>query len=110
MPFLYLELNQALEKIKSNFSNITISYKSVLNIIEKRCNDQMSRPLHYVIYWLNPKVHFGANFNNTERKLKLGLYDCVERLSKDRDERLTIMQQLDTFHYARGMFSSYKSM
>ncbi|CAN1153277.1 hypothetical protein LINPERPRIM_LOCUS14595 [Linum perenne] len=25
MPFLYLELNQALEKIKSNFSNITIS-------------------------------------------------------------------------------------
>ncbi|CAN1141742.1 hypothetical protein LINPERPRIM_LOCUS25651 [Linum perenne] len=49
MPFLYLELNQAMEKIKSNFSNIE-------------------------------------------------------------DESLTLMQQLDTFHHARGMFSSYGSM
>ncbi|CAN1340726.1 hypothetical protein LINPERPRIM_LOCUS38942 [Linum perenne] len=110
MPFLYLELNQAMEKIKSNFSNIEKRYKPVLNIIENRWNDQMSRPLHYAAYWLNPKVHFSANFNDTEKKLKLGLSDCVERLSKDRDESLTIMQQLDTFHHARGMFSSYGSM
>ncbi|CAN1188844.1 hypothetical protein LINPERHAP2_LOCUS39570 [Linum perenne] len=85
-------------------------YKPVLNIIEKRWNDQMSRPLHYDAYWLNPKVHFGANFDPNERKLKVGLYDFVERLSKDRDESLTLMQQLDTFHHARGMFSSYGSM
>ncbi|CAN1125335.1 hypothetical protein LINPERPRIM_LOCUS31624 [Linum perenne] len=92
MPFLYLDLNQAMEKIKSNFSNIEKS------------------PLYYAAYWLNPKVHFSANFNHTEKKLKLGLYDCVERSSKDRDESLTIVQQLDTFHHARGMFSSYGSM
>ncbi|CAN1170215.1 hypothetical protein LINPERHAP2_LOCUS28863 [Linum perenne] len=92
MPFLYLELNQAMEKIKSNFSNIEKS------------------PLHYAAYWLNPKVHFGENFDPNERKLKVGLYDCVERLFKDRDESLTIMQHLDTFHHARGMFSSYGSM
>ncbi|CAN1824896.1 hypothetical protein LINPERHAP1_LOCUS30946, partial [Linum perenne] len=110
MPFLYLELNQAMEKIKSNFSNIEKRYKPVLNIIEKRWNDQMSRPLHYAAYWLNPKVHFGENFDPNERKLKVGLYDCVERLFKDRDESLTIMQHLDTFHHARGMFSSYGSM
>ncbi|CAN1290525.1 hypothetical protein LINPERPRIM_LOCUS20739, partial [Linum perenne] len=110
MPFLYLELNQAMEKIKSNFSNIEKRYKPELNIIENRWNDQMSRPLHYAAYWLNPKVHFSANFNDTEKKLKLGLFDCVERLSKDRDESLTIMQQLDTLHHARGMFSSYGSM
>ncbi|CAN1310028.1 hypothetical protein LINPERPRIM_LOCUS27924 [Linum perenne] len=88
----------------------SMPYKPVLNIIEKRWNDQMSRPLHYAAYWLNPKVHFGANFDPNERKLKVGLYDCVERLSKDRDESLTLMQQLDTFHHARGMFSSYGSM
>ncbi|CAN1133285.1 hypothetical protein LINPERHAP2_LOCUS7558 [Linum perenne] len=92
MPFLYLELNQAMEKIKSYFSNIEKS------------------PLHYVAYWLNIKVHLSANFNPTKKKLKLDLYDYVERLSKDRDESLTIMQQLDTFHHARGMFSSYESM
>ncbi|CAN1247719.1 hypothetical protein LINPERPRIM_LOCUS6455 [Linum perenne] len=99
--FLYLELNQAMEKIKSNFSNIEKRYKPLLNIIEKRWNDQMSRPLYYAAYWLNPKVHLSENFDDTEKKLKLGLFDCVERLSKDRDESLTIMQQLDTFHHAR---------
>ncbi|CAN1178754.1 hypothetical protein LINPERPRIM_LOCUS37008 [Linum perenne] len=92
MPLLYLDLNQAMEKIKSNFNNIEKS------------------PLHYAAYWLNPKVHFSENFNDTEKKLKLGLFDCVERLSKDRDVSLTIMQLLDTFHHARGMFSSYGSM
>ncbi|CAN1324055.1 hypothetical protein LINPERPRIM_LOCUS32963, partial [Linum perenne] len=91
MPFLYLECNQAMEKIKSNFSNIEKRYKPVLNIIEKRWNDQTSLPLHYAAYWLNPKVHFGANSDPNERKLKVGLYDCVERLSKDRDESLTLM-------------------
>ncbi|CAN0906382.1 hypothetical protein LINGRAHAP2_LOCUS24214 [Linum grandiflorum] len=92
MPFLYLELNQAREKIKSNFVN----------------NEKS--PLHYAAYWLNPKVHFSQGFNESERKLKVGLYDCVERFSKNSEERLTIMEQLDAFHHAKGMFSNYGSM
>ncbi|CAN1146839.1 hypothetical protein LINPERHAP2_LOCUS15510 [Linum perenne] len=40
MPFLYLELNQAMEKIKSNLEWFhKCRYKHVLNIIEKRWND-----------------------------------------------------------------------
>ncbi|CAN0906378.1 hypothetical protein LINGRAHAP2_LOCUS24214 [Linum grandiflorum] len=110
MPFLYLELNQAREKIKSNFVNNEKRYKPVLDIIEKRWTNQMSRPLHYAAYWLNPKVHFSQGFNESERKLKVGLYDCVERFSKNSEERLTIMEQLDAFHHAKGMFSNYGSM
>ncbi|CAN1170217.1 hypothetical protein LINPERHAP2_LOCUS28863 [Linum perenne] len=78
-----------------------------LGCLSKHKGDLMSMfssetPLHYAAYWLNPKVHFGENFDPNERKLKVGLYDCVERLFKDRDESLTIMQHLDTFHHARG--------
>ncbi|CAN0906385.1 hypothetical protein LINGRAHAP2_LOCUS24214 [Linum grandiflorum] len=89
---------------------VACRYKPVLDIIEKRWTNQMSRPLHYAAYWLNPKVHFSQGFNESERKLKVGLYDCVERFSKNSEERLTIMEQLDAFHHAKGMFSNYGSM
>ncbi|CAN0888677.1 hypothetical protein LINGRAHAP2_LOCUS15905, partial [Linum grandiflorum] len=102
MPFLDLELNQAKEKIKSNFVNNERRYKPVLDIIEKRWTNQMSLPLHYAAYWLNPKVHFSQGFNESERKLKVGLYDCVERFSKNSEERLTIMEHLDAFHHAKA--------
>ncbi|CAN0925682.1 hypothetical protein LINGRAHAP2_LOCUS34897 [Linum grandiflorum] len=69
MPFLNLELNEAMQKIKKNFYNVEKRYKPILNIIQKRWTNQMSRPLHYVAYWLNPKVHFSQGFNDSERTL-----------------------------------------
>ncbi|CAN1276916.1 hypothetical protein LINPERPRIM_LOCUS16160 [Linum perenne] len=92
MPFLYFELLQAKEKIKLNFNN----------------NER--RPLHYVAYWLNPRVHFSQGFQNSNKKLKLALYETVDRLIWDKEEKLTVMSQLDSFHSARGMFSSYGAM
>ncbi|CAN1276919.1 hypothetical protein LINPERPRIM_LOCUS16160 [Linum perenne] len=70
----------------------------------------MQRPLHYVAYWLNPRVHFSQGFQNSNKKLKLALYETVDRLIWDKEEKLTVMSQLDSFHSARGMFSSYGAM
>ncbi|CAN0884483.1 hypothetical protein LINGRAHAP2_LOCUS14852 [Linum grandiflorum] len=105
MPFLYLELNEAIQKIKKkNFYNVDKRYKHILNIIEKRWTNQMSRHLHYAAYWLNPKVHFSQGFNDSKKTLKVGLYDCVERFAKTSEERLTIMEHLDAFHHGKGSF------
>ncbi|CAN1247801.1 hypothetical protein LINPERPRIM_LOCUS6495 [Linum perenne] len=92
MPFLYFELLQANEKIKLNFNN------------------NEPRPLHYAAYWLNPRVHFSQGFQNSDKKLKLALYETVDRFIWDKEEKLTVMSQLDSFHSARGMFSSYGAM
>ncbi|CAN0919502.1 hypothetical protein LINGRAHAP2_LOCUS31490 [Linum grandiflorum] len=110
MPFLFFELNNANEKIKSNFNNVESRYKPILKIYEKRWEEQMHRPLHYAAYWLNPKVHFSRGFNHNEKHVKTGLYACVSRLTRDEEEKLKIMEQLDSFHHARGMFSQYGSM
>ncbi|CAN1204285.1 hypothetical protein LINPERHAP2_LOCUS45937 [Linum perenne] len=110
MPFLFFELNQAKEKIKLNFSNNEARYKPILDIIDKRWENQMKRPLHYAAYWLNPRVHFSPEFQNTDKKMKLALYETVDRLTWDKAETLTIMSQLSSFHSARGMFSTYGAM
>ncbi|CAN1186807.1 hypothetical protein LINPERPRIM_LOCUS11049 [Linum perenne] len=70
----------------------------------------MQRPLHYAAYWLNPRVHFSPEFQNTDKKMKLALYETVDRLTWDKAETLTIMSQLSSFHNARGMFSTYGAM
>ncbi|CAN1124783.1 hypothetical protein LINPERPRIM_LOCUS31286 [Linum perenne] len=67
MPFLYFELLQAKEKFKLNFNNNERRYKPILDIIDKRWENQMQRPLHYAAYWLNPRVHFSQGFQNSNK-------------------------------------------
>ncbi|CAN0899040.1 hypothetical protein LINGRAHAP2_LOCUS20040 [Linum grandiflorum] len=104
IPFLFFELKQAKEKIISNFNHNETRYKPILNII-----DQMSRPLHYVAYWLNSKIHYSAEFNPNDKLLKKSLYECVHRLTWNYEERLMIMEQLDLFTKAKRIFSEYGS-
>ncbi|CAI0465132.1 unnamed protein product, partial [Linum tenue] len=96
MPFLYFEMIQAKEKIKSNFNNVEKRYKPILKIIDKRWEDQMSRPFHYAAYWLNPQIHHshGMGFNYNDPKVKVALYECVSRVAKDDEEKFRIMEQL----------------
>ncbi|CAN1319855.1 hypothetical protein LINPERPRIM_LOCUS31442 [Linum perenne] len=107
MPFLYFELLQGKEKIKLNFNNNEPRYKPILDIIDKRWENQMQRPLHYVAYWLNPRVHFSQGFQNSNKKQKLALYETVDRLIWDKEEKLIVMSQLDSIPFCkRYVFSS----
>ncbi|CAN0917178.1 hypothetical protein LINGRAHAP2_LOCUS30126, partial [Linum grandiflorum] len=108
-PFLFFELKQANEKIKSNFNHNETRYKPILNIIDQRWENQMSRPLHYVTYWLNLRIHYVEGFNPNDNVLKKSLYECVHRLIWDHEERLMIMEQLDSFTKAKGMLFEYGS-
>ncbi|CAN1319853.1 hypothetical protein LINPERPRIM_LOCUS31442 [Linum perenne] len=67
----------------------------------------MQRPLHYVAYWLNPRVHFSQGFQNSNKKQKLALYETVDRLIWDKEEKLIVMSQLDSIPFCkRYVFSS----
>ncbi|XP_038690695.1 uncharacterized protein LOC119989295 isoform X2 [Tripterygium wilfordii] len=105
MPFLYEEMDCAKEKIQANFNNVARSYEPLWSIIDERWNNQLHRPLHAAAHYLNPRIHYRPSFNPNDKEVKSGLFDCLDKLVKERDERNTIISQLDTFHHARGMFS-----
>lgn len=79
------------------------SYQPVLDIIDERWETQLHRPLHAAAYYLNPHFHYSPDFKpNVD--IKIGLYDCLQRMVPDRDELLKIDLQIDDFKKAKGLF------
>ncbi|KAH1212722.1 hypothetical protein GmHk_14G040845 [Glycine max] len=105
MGFIYVEMDCAKEKIKSNFNNVNKNYEPVWEIIDKRWENQLYRPLHAAAYYLNPQLHFEDDFKKDNREVKEGLFICMMRLVKDVGVRNKINGQLLEFHFAKGLFS-----
>jgi len=74
------------------------------NIIDARWELQLHRPLHATTYYVNPHYHFISNFK-VNAKIKIGLYQCLERMVSDASERCKINLQFDSFKDAKGLFS-----
>lgn len=74
-----------------------------MNIIDQRWEFQLHRPLHAAGYYLNPHFHYRSDFKDS-LNVKIGLYNCLDRMVPDPSERLKIDKQLDVFHKARGLF------
>lgn len=79
------------------------SYKPILEIVDERWVDQLHRPLHAAAYFLNPQFQYSADFQ-VSADIKIGLYNCLQRMVPDPDERMLIDLQMDAFKNAKGLF------
>jgi len=59
------------------------SYESIWEIIDKRWENQLHRPLHAAAYYLNPQLHFEDDLKKDKGEGKEGLFICMMRLVKD---------------------------
>jgi hypothetical protein len=81
------------------------SYIPIWNIIDARWELQLHKPLHATAYYLNPHYHYNYNYNfKVNANIKIGLYQCLERMVPDSSERCKIDLQLDSFKDANGLF------
>ena len=55
MGYIYEAMDRAKEQIAKNFQNVESRYKKVWEIIDKRWDYQLHRPLHAAGYYLNPR-------------------------------------------------------
>ncbi|KAK2431194.1 hypothetical protein QL285_029453 [Trifolium repens] len=105
MGLIYEAMDHAKEKIQANFNSVQRSYKPLWDIIDDRWDKQMHRPLHAAGYYLNPKLHYGADFK-ADFEVKRGLYDCLERMIGDVQEISKIDAQLEAFKTRANFFGS----
>jgi len=79
------------------------SYIPIWNIFDARWELQLHRPLHAAAYYLNPHYHYNLNFK-VNANIKIGLYQCLEKMVLNANERFKIDLQLESFKYAKGLF------
>ena len=105
MGYIYEAMDRAKDTIKKSFSYNEQHYKKVEEIIDRRWSCQLSRPLHYAGYVLNPSTFYKdpENIKQNEKIIE-GLHACIERLSPDTDTEDEILKQLNKYYEATNLF------
>ncbi|KAF8407346.1 hypothetical protein HHK36_006474 [Tetracentron sinense] len=101
---IYEVMDWAKETIATNLGGTKKKYKPICDIIDRRWDLQMHRPLHAAGYYLNPRFHYDPMFKE-DIEVKQGLYDCIERMIPSSRDRIIIDDQMDLFKGAEGLFA-----
>lgn len=107
MAFIYGAMKECKETIKKNFDGDVSLYKEILDIIDQNWEFQFYRDLHGAAYYLNPRFRWSPDVCE-HSEIKIGLYNCMERLIKDDETCVKADLQLDEYKYKRGLFG-YKA-
>ncbi|XP_059076669.1 uncharacterized protein LOC131875947 [Cryptomeria japonica] len=99
MGYIYEGMDRAKEGIRSTYEGDESKYHPIWDIIDRRWQTQLHRPLHAAAYYLNPAFHFRPDFKADEEVLS-GLYSVIERMSPGHSSN--IVQELEAFSNAEG--------
>ncbi|KAK4256190.1 hypothetical protein QN277_009087 [Acacia crassicarpa] len=106
---IYEAMDRAKEKIENDFKNKPSFYQPIWDVIDAKWERQLHRPLHAASYYLNPKQHYSPTFQ-VDYEVKVGLYDCIQRMVPDKALQRKIDGQLEEFKHRRGLFGSTFAM
>ncbi|KAJ9561060.1 hypothetical protein OSB04_006220 [Centaurea solstitialis] len=104
MGCIYEAMDRAKEAIAKSFNNIEDKYKDVYVIIDKRWECQLHQPLHAAGNYLNPQLFYSNPEIQEDAEVTSGLFKCVERLVRDKQERSKIIDQLSLYRNDEGIF------
>nr|GEU70905.1 zf-BED domain-containing protein [Tanacetum cinerariifolium] len=92
----------AKKEIKNMYKDVQSRYQPVLDIIDRRWENQLQMPLHVAGYYLNPQMQ-----HNLEDVLfnKSTFYKCLETMCGDENLSKKIDLQLDLFKKSKGLFN-----
>ena len=105
MGYIYAAMKKAKEIIVKNFNGNEEKYRE---IIDRRWEVQLHRPLHSAGYFLNPRFcHYTKGLGvDLDSKIFEDVCSCILRLVKNKDERDAIISQLDLYMHARDLFDN----
>ena len=83
MGYIYETMNSGKDTIVRSFNGNEEKYKKIFNIIDKRWEIELHRPLHAVGYFLNPKFFYDKLEIEHDAEIMSDLYKCILRLTRD---------------------------
>ena len=87
MDYIYEAMDRAKEIIMKAFKEKEEKYKEVFEIIDKRWECQLHRPLHAAGHYLNPEFFYSYTDSNICGEVVNGLFETMERLVSNAAEQ-----------------------
>lgn len=105
MGFIYEAMDRAKEAIRDSFSRPD-DYKTAFEIIDRRWECQLHRPLHAAGHFLNPGIFYKDFSGVACEEVEKGLYDCIMRLVPEQQVQDKISEELYKYRNALGLFGN----
>ncbi|RVW59945.1 hypothetical protein CK203_086963 [Vitis vinifera] len=97
MGYIYEAMNRAKDTIVRSFNGNEEKYKEIFNIIDKRWEIQLHRPLHAAGYFLNLKFFYDKPEIERDAEIMSDLYKCILRLTRDPVKQEKVMVEVNLY-------------
>ncbi|KAH1094864.1 hypothetical protein GYH30_040248 [Glycine max] len=97
MGYIYEAMDKAKETIIKSFNNNESKYKDVFEIIDKRWNCQLHRPLHAAAHFLNLEFFYDNTDLEFDFEVTNGLFECIKKLIPQFDVQQKILTELHLY-------------
>ena len=105
MGYIYEAMDRAKECIEKSFNFKEEKYKEIFDIIDKRWEVQLHRPLHAAGHILNPEFFYDNPQIELNKEVMGGFIDSVERLVPDLSTQDLIITELSVYTKSEGLFA-----
>ncbi|XP_020203627.1 uncharacterized protein LOC109789148 [Cajanus cajan] len=106
MGYIYEAMDKAKEAIMKSFNNNETKYKAVFEIVDRRCDVQLHRPLHAAGHFLNPEMYYDNPQMEFDSEIIRGFYTSMNKLVGDLQVEQKIMMELHTYKVAGELFGT----
>lgn len=106
MGYIYEAMDRAQEAIAKAFKGNVAKYSDVFELIDKRWECQLHRPLHAAGYFLNPEFYYGNQEDAGCEEVTEGLYKVIRRLIPIVNDQDKVMDELALYKNAEGLFGN----
>ncbi|XP_028074032.1 uncharacterized protein LOC114276447 [Camellia sinensis] len=105
MGYIYEAMDRAKECIASSFDHKEEKYNEIFEIIDKRWDVQLHRPLHTAVHFLNPEFFYPKALEvQKSHEVMHGFYECMQRLVPDVIVQDLITNEMSIYMKAESLF------
>ncbi|XP_028104396.1 uncharacterized protein LOC114303470 [Camellia sinensis] len=105
MGYIYEAMDRTKECIASSFDHKEEKYNEIFEIIDKRWDVQLHRPLHAAAHFPNPEFFYPKALEvQKDHEVMNGFYECMQRLVPDVTVQDLITNEMSIYMKAESLF------